>query len=211
MPEQWDPIAETSKVRSEGRSTRQDIPSDLHLLFLNLEYPDQPFLVMGVNPSSMTRNMSKIVNVEHTISAIIEEHWAHDQLDTISFTASTLGMFQPPPDMNNFVEALDVYFNLSMAGYNRQYWYIDAQNRHRSAAGEAFHNFLQMYLNSGAEYYPTGVISDFRGIAMIMDNNVYFGYFSDYSFTEEAERPNRFEYNFTFKVRFSSEQVMPDE
>lgn len=136
-----------------------------------------PPLYMQVNPTTMSLNHAKKTTRTQTFSAYYEEYWG-DELDTITCSNSTGGFVDP------------------MAGYTNVY-------KTRTEAYFNFQNILDIYRNNGNVFDDQGRIIK-RGYSIIyFQPGVYMGYFENFDYTETADSPYKFTFNFTFKVEKS--------
>jgi hypothetical protein len=133
------------------------------------------YLVM--NPTTLNLETSWLINRYQTRGAWIEEIYGQN-LDVISCTGST-GAF------------------IGQGGL------ISTGGSYGISSTEAWRNFqalLSVYQNNGETFDPRGAVIKVGSVWLIFDQGVYVGYFSEFSFAEEAIKPFSFSLSFTFKV-----------
>lgn len=160
------------------------------MVILNPSFPSLPPLVLDVNPATLGRQFEKQITVNYTRGAVVEEHWGSDHLTQLSGSGSTLGFaFPTARDGGLFPE---------------EWGLVAGRARHQTLAGENFHHLWQLFLNNGGVYHPrTGQIDAWQELMLYFDGEVHLGYFTTFDFTDAADRPFRFEYNFAFTVTAS--------
>jgi hypothetical protein len=137
-----------------------------------------PPLYMQYNPQSWNQTFKKITTRYQTFSAYVEEYWG-DDLDTISASATTGGFI------------LDD--QRSIGGYT-------TYNRRDTQSFQKFQDTMDVYANNGNTYDSQGRVIKKGSIIIFYDPGTYIGYFENFNYTEDANNPYRFTFDFTFKV-----------
>lgn len=137
-----------------------------------------PPLYMQYNPQTWNQSFKKITTRYQTFGAFVEEYWGED-IDTISASATTGGF------------VLDDH--QSIGGYT-------TYHRRATAPFQKFQDLLDVYSNNGNTYDPKGRIIKKGSIVVFFDPGTYLGYFESFNWTEDANNPYRFVFDFTFKV-----------
>lgn len=137
-----------------------------------------PPLYMQYNPQTCSLNYKKITTRYQTFAAHVEEYWG-DELDTLSANATTGGF------------VLDDI--TSIGGYN-------TYHRKSTAPYHKFQDLVDIYNNNGNTYDNQGRIIKKGSILLFFDPGTYLGYFENFNYTEDAEKPYVFNFDFVFKV-----------
>lgn len=136
-----------------------------------------PPLYFQINPQTFNIAYAKKIHRYQTFSAYVEEYWG-DELDTISCEGST-GAF------------ISKDFGLDTIGRAKTEPYFK------------FQDVLDVYRNNGNVYDNRGRVIRKGKIVVFFDPGTYYGFFENFSYTENASSPFRFTFNFTFKVQKS--------
>ncbi len=136
-----------------------------------------PPLYFQINPQNFEIAYAKKIHRYQTFDAYVEEYWG-EELDTITCSNSTGGFIS---------EELG----------------LDTLNRARTKPFFKFQDILDVYRNNGNIYNSQGVVIKKGKVVVFFDPGTYFGYFENFNYTESAENPFRFTFNFTFKVQKS--------
>jgi hypothetical protein len=172
-------------------------------------------LVLIVNPSSVSVNLSKIVNRTQTMTTWVEDHWG-EELDTITFQGSSAGFLWegPLPYVQGFQEGtrttgqvqrvFNQYNDISDLGSTEPHGVGDndgltVRRRRDTVAYNEFRQFMQLANANSAIFDLRGMVSDRLFIQLSYDYACYRGYFESFDLTENAETPFRFIYTITFK------------
>jgi len=140
-----------------------------------------PPLYMQINPHTFNQSFQKKIHRYTTFIAFIEEYWG-DELDTISCSNSTGGFVLEPEDGIDHLTVCD---------------------RTKTISYFKFQDILDLYRNNGNVYDSTGRIVKKGNILLSFDVGVYYGYFENFNYTEDAESPYKFNFDFVFKVEKS--------
>lgn len=133
-----------------------------------------PPLYVQVNPNSMKKTYQKKIHRYSTFDALVEEHWG-EELDTLACSNSTGSFIKEEIGVTNiFKTQTQSYFK--------------------------FQDILDVYRNNGNTYDSTGRIIRKGSIVLSFDEGTYFGFFENLSYTEDANSPFKFTFDFTFKV-----------
>ena len=66
-----------------------------------------------------------------------------------------------------------------------------------------FQDMLDVYRNNGNIYDDTGRVVQRGQVMMNFDGGTYFGFFESFNYTEDAEKPNKFSFDFIYKAERS--------
>jgi len=133
-----------------------------------------PPLYMHINPQNMDQTFKKKTHRYQTFSAYVEEFWG-EELDTISCNASTGGFILK--DMG-----LTALYRVQTQPYFK------------------FQDILDIYRNNGNTYDNFGRITKKGTIVLSYDEGTYYGYFENFNYTEDGDKPFKFIFDFTFKI-----------
>jgi len=136
-----------------------------------------PPLYFHINPQNFDIAYAKKIHRYQTFNAYVEEYWG-EELETITCAGSTGGFISE--DMG-----------------------LDTLNRAKTNPYYKFQDILDIYRNNGNIYNNNGRIIKKGKVTMFFDPGTYFGYFENFSYTESADNPYRFTFNFTYKVQKS--------
>lgn len=179
-----------------------------------------------INPSSMSQNMSKIVNRTQTMVGWVEEHWG-EELDTITFQGSTAAFLSGAVSMRNAREAAeksatdkaqaraDFYAQQGLTQSSTPYQTsvegsaarrqlemepgLTTMFRRESVSYKEFKLLMELLTANGLQYDKQGFVSDRKFIQLTYDYGSWIGYFESMDVVEEATNPFRFTYTITFK------------
>lgn len=136
-----------------------------------------PPLYMHINPSTFSMSFQKKINRTQTFDAFLEEYWG-EELDTITSSGSTGGFILPDTGLTNVHKTeTEPYFK--------------------------FQDLIDLYRNNGNVYDEVGRVVRKGHIVLSFDKGTYFGYFESFNYTEDADIPYRFVFDFTYKVEKS--------
>jgi len=154
-----------------------ELPSNIPQAFNTLlSVLDKLPLVLEVPPESIDYTYRKKIQTVQTLAGWVEYHWG-DELDIISARGSTGGFINLEAGMS---EGIDRRVTFSYILYER---------------------LLSLYKNNGAIYSDAnGRVSAFSGLRLINDFGIFTGYFNSFNVTESAERPYRFQIDWSFTV-----------
>ena len=146
--------------------------------------PDYLKMVLHVNPSSMNISYASVIERIQTRGGFVEQHWG-EGARSIDFNFTTGGFMRLYSGLSNVTGgpgAIDV-----------------GGTRRETIAYDKFLDLLALFHNNGSIYDMSGKII-FQGLIKIsFDGGIYFGWFSDFSHTEAAEKP----YQFTLSAKFT--------
>lgn len=140
-----------------------------------------PQITMYVAPSSLSFQYKKIIHREKTRGGWLEQHWGED-LDVVSATSST-GTFQ-------------------ILGTG-----LTTVQRYTSLAKINFQEVFYMFKNNGCVYDSNGNIIAQGDVYINYDNFQMFGQFENFSWTEDASLPYKWNFTFTFQVTKSTRNI----
>lgn len=171
---------------------------------------------LAVNPSTFELNGEKRVSIYKTLTRMVEEHYG-DDLDTVSFTGSSLTFFLDAagaPVVKNYLSSGSV---------------ASGEDRQESDSFKNMQELLAVIRSNGINYFderdvkiprffyrrsegnevkvvplnrhPRAGMVACRNVAVIeYDMFRLFGYFESFSLEEDSSKPFRFEYNVSFRV-----------
>jgi len=175
-----------------------------------------------VNPTTLSMNMSKIVNRTQTMTAWIEDHWG-EEMDTITLQGSTAAfvigagslrsagkLHQGLNDQNNSAARAnaraDFYQYLGLvstsdAGFpgNSVEPGLTTAYRRYSVSYREWKKVLEIFASNGCIFDEQGFIKDRSFIRLTYDYASFIGYFESVDTTEDANSPYRFTYNIAFR------------
>jgi len=147
--------------------------------------PDYLKMVLHVNPSSMNISYQNVIERIQTRGGFVEQHWG-EGVRSLDFNLSTGGFMRLYSGLSNITGgpgAIDV------RGTRRQ-----------TIAYDKYVDLLALFHNNGSVYDQEGRIV-FQGIIKVsFDGGIYFGWFSDFTVTDAAEKPYQFALTTKFTV-----------
>jgi len=147
--------------------------------------PDEYKMVLHVNPKSMRMNHQKVVARQQTMGGWVEQHFG-DGTETIDFEFAT-GAF------------MRLYSGLtSVTGGGLQ----TEMTRRDTIAYDKFLDLLALFHSNGMIYDSNQNILVDGIIKVMFDSHSWFGWFNDFSWSEEAESPYQFTVTTTFTISF---------
>jgi hypothetical protein len=172
-------------------------------------------LVLMINPSSVSVNLSKMVNRTQTMTGWVEDHWG-EELDTITFQGSSAGFIWEgplpyvqapqggPQNVEQVQNVFNQYDNILDFGSTEPHGVGDTdgltvKRRRDTVAYNEFRQLMQLMNANGATFDTRGMVQDRLFIQLSYDYASYMGYFESFDLTENAETPFRFIYTITFK------------
>ena len=139
-----------------------------------VDYNFVPSIRFDINPNEMTIEYEKNINKTLTGGGWFEEYW-RDNLSVMNARGST-GAFLHKDYGITTVSRSDT----------RQY--------------QIFVALVRFYQENGHIYSPSGAILLRGHIELFYGDSRYLGYFENFTFTESALNPFRFEYTFTYRI-----------
>ena len=173
-----------------------------------------------VNPTTLSVNMSKIVNRTQTMTAWIEDHWG-EEMDTVTLQGSTAGFvigagslrgagkLHQGDDRNNTAaranaraEFYQYLVGSSTAGFpgNNVEPGLTTNYRRYSVSYREWKKLIEIFSYNGCIFDRQGFVKDRHFIRLTYDYAAFIGYFESVDTTEDANSPYRFTYNITFRV-----------
>jgi len=174
-----------------------------------------------VNPSSISVNMSKIINRTQSMVGWIEEHWG-DEIDTLTFTGSTAAFVNGRTNLREISEKraqnstdkaqarLDFYqsmgFNENSVVNEENSSYLSTspglttRYRRKSISYEQMRDLIKIFSANGCLFNQDGFVKDRKSIRLSYDYSSYIGYFESLDVVEDAYAPFRYTYTITFKA-----------
>jgi len=191
-------------VDSEGRNTEYTIRGRTFL-----------GLVLLINPTSLSVNMSKIINRSQTMTGWVEDHWG-EELDTITFQGSSASFLwggppnqpspgplkQTPQEIQNMYNE---YMDIPALGINEpigmgDHTGLTAKRRRETLPYDEFRRIVHLMNANAANFDTRGFVNKRKFIQLGYDYAAYRGYFESIDISEEAENPFKFIYTATFKA-----------
>lgn len=146
--------------------------------------PDYLKMVLHVNPTSMSISYANVIERIQTRGGFVEQHWG-EGVRSIDFNMSTGGFMRLYSGLSNITGGPG---SINAGG-----------NRRETIAYDKYLDLLALFHNNGSVYDINGKIV-FQGIIKVsFDGGVYFGWFSDFSPTDAAEKP----YQFALTAKFT--------
>lgn len=152
--------------------------------------PPDLWLVMHVNPSSMSVSYNKEITRIQTKGGFVEQHWG-DSARELTFEAAT-GAF-----MRLYTGLSNVTTPSYLDGGN-----ADQGTRRETISYDKYLDMLALFKNNGSIYDARGNVVLQGQIKVTFDGGVYYGWFSSFSVTESADKP----YQFTLSAQFTVER-----
>ena len=145
--------------------------------------PDNLKMVLHVNPTSLNFSYEKVIERIQTKGGYVEQHWG-DGPRSISFSMVTGGFMRLRTGLSN----------VTGGGFNT------GGTRRETIAYDKYLDMLALFHNNGAIYDTNGSIA-FHGIIKItFDGGIYFGWFSNFSVNENADKPYQFDLSADFTI-----------
>lgn len=203
-----------TKIKSEVQRIRNQYSYDegfgLEIMVIwNPSRPSISPLVMGVNPSQMGMGFSKRLSRANTLGGYVEESWGDNPI-MINCSGSTLGFFTTDKDRIEDEVKKD---SGNSQGTGEELSYIDGRRlekvlgtnpgyRRETFAYRNFQKILEYYKYNGLIQEPVyGRIHTSEPLRIEWwDGSSFDGKFRAFNYTEAAETPFRFTYDFTFAV-----------
>jgi len=136
--------------------------------------PDHLKMVLHVNPSSMTITYSNVIERIQTRGGFVEQHWG-EGVRNLDFNLSTGGFMRLYSGLSNITGGPGA---LEVGGTRRE-----------TIAYDKYLDLLALFHNNGSIYDMNGNIV-FQGIVKVsFDGGIYFGWFSDFTTSETADKP----------------------
>lgn len=145
--------------------------------------PDSLKMVLHVNPASMKLAYQKAITRMQMIGGYVEQHWG-DAVHEITFEMATGG----------FMRLYTGLSNITGGGINT------GGTRRETIAYDKYLDLLALFHNNGAIYDTNGNVAFQGEIKIIFDGGIYFGWFNNFSVTEEASQPYQFKISTAFTV-----------
>jgi len=159
-------------------------------------------------PDSLVINSSKIINRYHTMTRWIEEHWG-DEIDTITFSGGTFGLFEYYDDREYQGEGLSVVNRRKTKPYEmlkeivklyrtNGMLYHDAKSYDDSSLTQEFirDRSNSYFLNN---HPRRGLPKERLYIKLHYDYITCLGYIDSFDLTEDSSSPFRLRYSMTYR------------
>ena len=138
-----------------------------------------PSLYIDINPTTLSQTFKKKTNRYQTFNAFVEEFWG-EELDVISCNGTTGGFYLFEGDVG-----------------------ITTTHRNKTEAYSKFTSLLSLFRNNGNIYDENGAIIKKGTIMLNFDVYRYIGFFDTFNYSEVAENPFKFSFDFNFNVENS--------
>jgi hypothetical protein len=174
-------------------------------------------VILTVNPSTVSVNLSKIVNRTQSMVGWIEDHWG-EELDTITFQGSTAAFIYDtalPGSSAGYrqmtvqsPEQIQEYFNNymdipDMASSEPRnvgdFTGLAARRRRETVSYQEWKKVISIMNGNGANFDSWGFVTQRLFVQLSYDYAMYRGYFESIDTTEDSESPFKFTYTATFK------------
>ena len=147
--------------------------------------PDDLRMVLHVNPSTMSIQLSRQVERIQTKGGYVEQHWG-DSTSEITFDQATGGFMRLYSGLSNVT-------NPALGGTRRE-----------TIAYDKYLDLLALFHHNGSVYGTDGNIV-LQGILKVtFDGGVFLGWFQSFSVAESADKAYQFTLNSTFTVHKES-------
>jgi len=157
--------------------------------------PEGMRLVLHVNPKSMSISMTKLIERIQTMGGWVEQHWG-DIPSEISFEAATGGFMRLYSGLSNTTGP--TFHNDRLP--SRMQALDTGGTRRQTIAYDKFLDLLALFHCNGAIYDAYGTIITRGKIKCSFDGHHWFGWFSNFTVQEEAEKPYEFSISASFTV-----------
>lgn len=189
----------------------------------NGSYANVPYFINGqtlvgivllINPTSLSLNLSKMINRTQTMTGWIEDHWG-EELDTITFQGSSASFLwggpwaevpEGPLDQSpqEIQKMFNDYMDLPDLGVEEPVGLGDhsgltAKRRRETLSYDEFRKITQLMNANGAKFDMQGLVKERLFIQLSYDYSCYRGYFESVDITEDSTTPFKFIYTITFK------------
>lgn len=145
--------------------------------------PDSLKMVLHVNPNSMKMSYQKVITRMQMIGGYVEQHWG-DGVHEITFEMATGG----------FMRLFSGLSNVTGGGFST------GGTRRETIAYDKYLDLLALFHNNGAIYDTNGNVAFQGQIKIIFDGGIYFGWFNNFSVSEEVSQPYQFKLSTGFTV-----------
>jgi hypothetical protein len=149
--------------------------------------PDSLRLVLHVNPQSVRISHKRVITRKQTLGGHVIQHWG-EQPTELSLEASSGG----------FVRLYSGYTSVTGTELGG--------SRRDTIAYDRYLDLLALYRSNGAIYDRHGHIVLQGQIKLSFDGAVYYGVFSTFSVTEDAQSP--YQFRLSFALTIDSEQYV---
>jgi hypothetical protein len=152
-------------------------------------------LVLHVNPQSMQFTYAKTISRQQTMAGWVEYHWGSNPTE-ISFNMATGGFMRLYSGLSNITgpTASNDKLPKSMRAVNVQ------GTRRETIAYDKYLDLLSLFRNNGAIYDARGSIAFQGQILITYDGGSWWGWFSNFSVEENADKPYQFTLTTSFTV-----------
>jgi len=166
-----------------------------------------------INPTSLSQNLSKMVNRQQTMSAWVEEHWG-EELDTVTLNGNSASFILGGTNVRDIT--LEKVFSSDSFRYRA---YLDAaagvpdsvvpfnpgktgltvQDRRYTASYDELRRLIAIMSNM-CQYDDLGLVTQRNFIQFVYDYAGWRGYIESLDTIEDAAIPYRYTYVLTFKA-----------
>jgi hypothetical protein len=165
-----------------------------------------------VNPSTLSTNISKIINRTQTMTCFVEDHWG-EEIDTITlqgFTAAfvtgvqdiyTSRVHQNSPTKDYLERTTGAVQGVRGygSGIHDDEIGLTTSQRRKSVSYRHFKRLIDLFRVNGCFFDSFGMVSKRYYIMINYGSSAYKGFFESIDVTEIGENPFRFQYTITFK------------
>ncbi len=176
-------------------------------------------LVLLINPSSISVNLSKIVGRTQTMTGWVEDHWG-EELDTLSLQGSSASFIWEGANLpstnpkygtpltqssQEIREMLNKYMNIPDLNLTEpiqpgDHSGLTVKRRRETLSYDEFRGIMKMMNANAAKFDAYGQVRERLYIQLSYDYAAYRGYFESIDVTEDSETPYKFIYTITFKA-----------
>lgn len=152
-------------------------------------------MVLHVNPTSMQFTYAKTTPRQQTLAGFVEYHWGSNPTE-ISFNMATGGFVRLYSGLSNITGPTP-----SNSKLPQNLRAVDVGGtRRESIAYDKYLDMLALFHNNGAIYDSRGNIAFQGQILCIYDGGSWWGWFTNFSVEETAEKPYQFTLTTSFVV-----------
>jgi len=168
-------------------------------------------MVLHTNPQSMQFSYAKTISRQQTMAGWVEYHWGSNPTE-ISFSMATGGFMRLYTGLSNITGPTPSNDKLP-----KNMMAVDVRGtRRETIAYDKYLDFLALFHNNGAIYDARGTIAFQGQILITYDAGSWWGWFTNFSVEETAEKPYQFTLSATFSVdrelhRLKSVYVPPEQ
>jgi len=156
-----------------------------------------------INPTTLSMNMSKIVNRTQTMTSWVEDHWG-EEMDTITLQGSTAAFVIGADSLRSAGKIHQGEYQLTSGDAISYPTNVEpgltTSYRRLSISYREWKKLLQIFAHNGCTFDNQGFVKDRLFIRLTYDYASFIGYFESVDTTEDSNSPYRFTYTITFRA-----------